>query len=288
MPEGSVQRDRPEIFPAVSKTFESVERPIGAWERFWDNGAARKVVLLVALVAAWESYGRWVSDSDLFPTFFQTATALIRSIGSGDFPINAWNTIRLLLKGYGAGLALAAVLTAFASVSRVGADLLETLASMFNPLPSVALLPFAMITFGFSDNAVIFVLIHAVVWSVALNTQAGFRAVSPTLRMVGHNYGLSAPSFILRILIPGAFPSILAGLKIGWAFSWRTLLAAELVFGASGKSGGIGGYINKNQQNGRTNDVFAALLAVILFGLAIDFVFKAIERRTVRRWGMET
>ena len=143
----------------------------------------------------------------------------------------------------------AALLTALASVSKIGADLLETLTSMFNPLPSIALLPLALIWFGLGDGSVIFVLVHAVLWSVALNTHAGFRALSPTLRMVGQNYGLSAVGFITQILIPGAFPSILTGLKVGWAFAWRTLIAAELVFGASSGSGGIGWYIfeHKNQ-----------------------------------------
>jgi NitT/TauT family transport system permease protein len=121
-------------------------------------------------------------------------------------PNAAESTIVLLLKGYVLGLLLAVGLTAFANVSRIGADLLETLTSMFHPLPSIALLPIAFIWFGLGDNGVIFVIVHAVLWSVALNTHAGFRAVSPTLRMVGRNYGLSTTGYITRILIPGAFP----------------------------------------------------------------------------------
>jgi NitT/TauT family transport system permease protein len=154
-----------------------------------------------------------------------------------------------LFKGYLAGLLLATLLTAFASMTRIGADILETLTAMFNPLPSIALLPLALIWFGLGEGSIIFVLIHAVVWAVALNAFAGFRSVSPTLKMVGRNYGLSRAGFVLRILIPGAFPSILTGLKIGWAFAWRTLIAAELVFGVSSGSGGLGWYIyqSKNQ-----------------------------------------
>src|SRR5437762_996621 len=120
---------------------------------------------------------------------------------------------------------------AYGSVSRIGGDLLETLTSMFHPLPSIALLPIALIWFGLGDSGVIFVIVHAVLWSVALNTHAGFRAVSPTLRMVGRNYGLSTTGYILRIVIPGAIPSILTGLNTGWAFAWRTRIVAELVYG---------------------------------------------------------
>jgi NitT/TauT family transport system permease protein len=266
-----------------------VERPIGAWRRLYENGAVRKVVLLVLLAAIWEAYARSLNNALVFPTLSATAAALLASIGSGELPRAVVYTLTLLVKGYAAGLALAAVLTAFASMSRLGADLLETLTSMFNPLPSIALLPLALIWFGLGDASVIFVLIHAVVWAVALNTHAGFRSLSPTLRMVGQNYGLSPAGYIARILIPGAFPSILTGLKVGWAFAWRTLIAAELVFGASSGSGGIGWYIFEHKNQLLIPNVFAGLLTVILFGLFVEHViFRTIEDRTVRRWGMQT
>src|SRR5688572_9030529 len=249
----------------------------------------RKIVLLVVLAGIWEVYARVLNNPLLFPTFLETVGALLSSIASGELPRALWFTINLLLKGYVAGLVLAAMLTAFASASRIGADLLETLTSMFNPLPSIALLPLALIWFGLGDGSVIFVLIHAVLWSVALNTYTGFRAVSPTLKMVGQNYGLSKVGYITRILIPGAFPSILTGLKVGWAFAWRTLIAAELVFGVSSGTGGLGWFIFENKNELLIPNVFAGLLTVIVFGLVVEnLIFKTIENRTVRRWGMQT
>ena len=247
----------------------------------------RKVLLLIVLAAIWEGYARWLDNPLLFPTLSATLSALSRSLASGELPRAVGYTLSLLAKGYAAGLALAVVLTAFASVSRIGADLLEMLTSMFNPLPSIALLPLALIWFGLGEGSIIFVLVHAVVWAVALNTHAGFRGISPTLRMVGQNYGLSAAGYITRILIPGAFPSILTGLKVGWAFAWRTLIAAELVFGASSGAGGIGWFIFEHKNQLLIPEVFAGLLTVILFGLFVEHViFKTIEDRTVRRWGM--
>src|SRR5207344_3161247 len=136
--------------------------------------------------------------------------------------------------------------------------------------------------------SIIFVLVHSVLWAVALNTHSGFRSVSNTLRMVGRNYGLRGPRYIAGILIPAAFPSILTGLKIGWAFSWRTLIAAELVFGVSSGSGGLGWFIYENKNQLEIPNVFAGLLTVILIGLVVEnLVFHTIERRTVRRWGMQ-
>jgi NitT/TauT family transport system permease protein len=249
----------------------------------------RKALLLVVLAAVWEGYARALDNPLLFPTLTATLVALWEGVRSGELPRASAYTLALLGKGYAAGLAAAAVLTALATVSRLGADLLELLTSMFNPLPSIALLPLALIWFGLGSGSVIFVLIHAVVWAVALNTHAGFRAVSPTLRMVGQNYGMSGAGYITRILIPAAFPSILTGLKIGWAFAWRTLIAAELVFGVSSGAGGIGWYIFERKNQLLIPEVFAGLLTVILFGLFVEHViFRTIEARTVRRWGMQS
>jgi NitT/TauT family transport system permease protein len=274
--------------PDARLDFAVVEKPLGAWNRFWNIGAVRKTFLLFVLAGLWEGYGRWLNNPLLFPTFVDTVKAFFSAIASGELPRAASYTIQLLLKGYVAGLAIAALLTAFASVTRIGADLLETLTSMFNPLPSIALLPLALIWFGLGDGSIIFVLIHAVLWAVALNTYAGFRAVSPTLRMVGQNYGLSKVGYVTRILIPGAFPSILTGLKVGWAFAWRTLIAAELVFGVSSGSGGLGWYIFEQKNQLLIPNVFAGLLTVILFGLVVEIlIFRTIENRTVRRWGMQ-
>jgi NitT/TauT family transport system permease protein len=136
--------------------------------------------------------------------------------------------------------------------------------------------------------SLVFVIVHSVLWAVALNTLTGFRSVPETLRMSGRNYGLHGIKYVALILIPAAFPSILAGLKIGWAFAWRTLIAAELVFGVSSRSGGLGWYIFEARAELETDRVFAGLLAVILIGLAVEAViFRFIERRTVVRWGMQ-
>lgn len=280
---------RPERFLTPSTSgFGVVEKPLSAWEKLSGNGAFRKAVLLIVLAVAWELYARWLNNSLVFPTFTATITALWQGIVSGRIPAAAAASLKVLIQGYAIGLICAGLLTALASATRIGADLLETLTSMFNPLPSIALLPLAMIWFGFGDGSIIFVLVHAVLWAVALNTHSGFRGVSPTWRMVGRNYGLSQPAYVFRILIPGAFPSILTGLKIGWAFAWRTLIAAELVFGASSGGGGLGWFIFENKNALQIASVFAGLLTVILFGLFVEnVIFRTLEQRTIQRWGMQ-
>jgi len=289
MPDAGVQVQRPEfVADSQSQAFGVVQKPLTAWERIYGNSGLRKAALLVLLGIIWEGYARKIDNPLLFPTFSATVEAFVRAIASGVIPERTWASIRVLLQGYSVGLVLAALLTAFATASRVGTDLLETLTAMFNPLPSIALLPLAVLWFGLGNGSLIFVLIHAVLWSVALNTHAGFRSVSQTLRMVGRNYGLSGPRYVLQILIPAAFPNILTGLKIGWAFAWRTLIAAELVFGVSQGSGGLGWYVFENKNLLEIPNVFAGLFTVILIGLTVEnLIFRNIEKRTIGRWGMQ-
>lgn len=282
--------ERPEFVRTVeTEAYGVVQKPLTTWEKIYDNGAARKTFLLLVMVVAWEAYARWLNSPLLFPTFGATVRAFYDAIASGVLPHRTWFSIKVLLQGYAIGLVLAALLTAFATATRIGTDLLETLTSMFNPLPSIALLPLALIWFGLGNGSLIFVLIHSVLWSVALNTHTGFKAVSQTLRMVGRNYGLTGPRYIMKILIPAAFPSILTGLKIGWAFAWRTLIAAELVFGVSSGSGGLGWYIYENKNQLEIPAVFAGLFTVIIIGLVVEnLIFHRIEASTIRKWGMQT
>ncbi len=264
-----------------------VEKPLSAAERLLNRAWLRKLLILVALAAVWEAYARVLDNELLFPTFSATLRAFADGVTSGVLLQRAATSLRVLLMGYACGVALAALLTVLAIASRVGADVLETVTAMLNPLPAVALLPLALIWFGLGDGSLIFVLINSVTWVIALNTHAGFLAVSRTLKMVGRNYGLRGPRFVAKILIPAAFPSILTGLKIGWAFAWRTLIAAELVFGVSSGSGGLGWFIFENKNLLNIPEVFAGLLTVILIGLAVEnIVFRTVERRTLVRWGV--
>jgi NitT/TauT family transport system permease protein len=274
--------------PVTTAVLEVVKHDRTVWQRLSASVAVRRVAILAALALVWELYARWLANPLLLPTFSATAIALASSFASEALPKALWFTIQMLLQGYLLGLIVAVLLTAFASATRIGADLLETLTAMFNPLPAIALLPLALIWFGLGNGSVIFVLVHAVLWPVALNTHAGFRAVSPTWRMVGQNYGLSGLAYVTRILLPGAFPSILTGLKAGWAFAWRTLIAAELVFGVSSGSGGLGWYIFERKNQLLIPEVFAGLLTVIIVGLLVEnLIFRTIESRTVRKWGMQ-
>jgi sulfonate transport system permease protein len=286
----STPQQRPEFVQKTEvDTLGVIQKPLSMWEKLYNIGALRKFLLLVILALVWEVYAQNLGNALLFPTFSATVKAFWSNIADGILPSRTWLSIQILLEGYAAGLAIAAIFTGIASTTQLGTDFLELLTSMFNPLPSIALLPLALIWFGLGSGTLVFILIHSVLWSVALNTHTGFQSVSPTLRMVGSNYGLSGLPYIAKILIPAALPNILAGMKIGWAFAWRTLIAAELVFGASSGSGGLGWFIYENKNNLEIPSVFAGLFTVIIIGLAVEqLVFQNLTRITVQRWGMQS
>jgi len=274
--------------PVAATGASEVERKLSVLELLWNDGFVRKTVIILFLAAVWEAYGVYLDNPLLFPTLHDTIATLYDRVKDGTIPMRAWTSLKVLFMGYSAGIVLAAIFTVLAISTRIGTDFLETVTAMFNPLPAIALLPLALIWFGLGNGSLVFVLIHSVLWAVALNTHSGFLSVSNTLRMVGRNYGLHGLSYVGRILIPAAFPSILTGLKIGWAFAWRTLIAAELVFGVSSGSGGLGWFIYENKNQLEIANVFAGLFTVIMIGLLVEnVIFRTIEQRTVRRWGMQ-
>ena len=264
------------------------ELQLGILPRIWANGFFRKAMILVLLGVIWEGYARYLDNELLFPTLTATVQTLVDGFVTGPLVQRTLSSLKVLLTGYAIGIGLAGILTIAAINTRIGSDFLETLTAMFNPLPAIALLPLSLIWFGLGTNSIVFVLVHSVVWAVSLNTHQGFMGVSQTMRMVGRNYGLRGFPFVFKILIPAAFPSILTGLKIGWAFAWRTLIAAELVFGVSSGQGGLGWYIFENRNLLDIPAVFAGLLTVIIIGLIVEnLIFRVIETRTVRKWGMQ-
>ena len=277
-----VEYDLPPLPPQAAET------PLPWHERLWQHAALRKGVILALLAVVWELAARYTDNDLLLPGAWQTAQAFVEGVTSGELLARAGQSMRVLVQGYLAGVVLAFVLTTLAVSTRFGRDLLSTLTAMFNPLPAIALLPLALLWFGLGEGSLVFVLIHSVLWALALNMYAGFLGVSDTLRMAGRNYGLTGLRYVLQILVPAALPAILAGLKIGWAFAWRTLIAAELVFGASSGKGGLGWYIFQNRNELYTDRVFAGLAAVVIIGLLVEnLAFDTLERLTVRRWGMQ-
>ncbi|HLV16785.1 MAG TPA: ABC transporter permease, partial [Pseudomonas sp.] len=185
-------------------TEKPLERTLPLATRLWQYGWLRKGVILVALAVIWELVARYQNNDLLLPGFLQTAEALFNGLASGELLQKSATSLDVLIRSYLIGIVLAFGLTTLAVSTQVGRDLLSTLTSMLNPLPAIALLPLALLWFGLGEGSLIFVLVHSVLWPLALSTYAGFLGVSETQRMAGRNYGLKGVRFVALILVPAA------------------------------------------------------------------------------------
>jgi NitT/TauT family transport system permease protein len=250
--------------------------------------ALRYAIVLIVLLALWQAY---VSVSHVSPLLvgspLDVARQLWADVLNGKIPSATLHTLQTLLTGLAIGAVIGFVLASFAVFSPVGRDLLAVLTAVLNPLPAIAILPLAIIWFGLSDRSIVFIVTLATIWPVAINTDTGFRTISATTQMVARNLGLRGPRLVVDVLLPAAMPYILTGLKTAWAFGWRTVVAAELVFGVAGSQGGLGWYINTARYYLQTSQIFAGLVVISVLGIAVEALFAAVEQRTVVRWGVK-
>ena len=163
---------RPEVTRELSSSedFGVIQKELTIWEQLFNQAWLRKCVLLVLIAVIWEVYGRHLDNPLLVPTFSDTVSALWSAIASGVLPDRTLTTLKVLAIGFSVGVFLAAVLTILAITTQLGTDFLETVTAMFSPLPAIALLPLALIWFGLGIGSLIFVMVHSVLWPLALNT----------------------------------------------------------------------------------------------------------------------
>jgi hypothetical protein len=162
-------------------------RPLSLPARILRLTAVRRLIVVLVLALLWQFGATYINNALLFPTLTETLAALREAVVDGPLIERTLTSLQVLLMGYTVGLALAGLFTTFAVSTRIGTDVLSTLTAMFNPLPAIALLPLALLWFGLGAKSLVFVIVHSVLWAVALNTHSGFTAVSETLRMAGQN-----------------------------------------------------------------------------------------------------
>ena len=248
----------------------------------------RKAIVIAVLLALWEVGARMADAPLLFTTFIDVCQALADSITAGDGSLLEYTkeTCKSLFAGFAIGALVASVLTVLAINTKLGEQFLSTITGAFAPLPAVAVFPISLMIFGISYASIVFIAAFATVFPVAVSMTQGFKAVAPTLRNVGKNMGMSSLGLTCRVLLPAALPAILTGLRNGFSNAFRALVAVEMVIGAATGSGGLGWAVMAAKQNLEIPQVYAAILAIMIVGLAFEGVFRLIEAKTVRKWGM--
>ncbi|MFA7078147.1 MAG: ABC transporter permease [Syntrophomonas sp.] len=249
----------------------------------------QKALFVLMLMMVWETLARTVFFN---PTVFPSVTAILNAfaegVASGLLIEKTAYSLLLIFKGLLISLLTAVLLSSMAIMSSLAENIVTTLNSILHPLPGIALLPVAILWFGIGEASIIFIVIHSVLWPMVVNFMTGFKTIPRIYMDVGKNIGLRPIGLLWGVILPASLPYLLSGTKIGWARAWRSVIAAEMVFGAaSGTAGGLGWHIYMTRYLFDISGTFAALLAIIIVGILVEeLLFNNIEKHTVIKWGM--
>jgi NitT/TauT family transport system permease protein len=186
-------------------------------------------------------------------------------------------------EGYLIAVAIGVPLGVATARLRIVRDAVKPVLMGFQGLPSICWLPLALLWFGLNDAAIIFVVVMGSLLSIAIGTEDAVSGINPVLLLVSGTLGIRGPRFYVGVLLAAALPGIVTGLKLGWSFAWRALMAGELLY----VSGGLGQLLNTARELMEVSQVMAVMLAIIIIGTAVDrLVFQSLELRIRRRWGL--
>lgn len=242
---------------------------------------------MAIVIGVWAFFVREQATEMTMPPPWEVARVFLDFVLSGELVFKLYNTVLAIVVGLLASMVIAVIMTTAALLNTRAAYVVEVLTTIMHPMPSVAMIPLVIVWVGIGFPGVVALTINSCLWPILLNAYTGFRAVHKTYMEVGRNVGLRKFQLISFVMIPSALPYLLAGLKVAWARSWRTVVAAEMVFGTTSASEGIGWFIFEALQYVNFSQILSGVFVIILFGILMERgVFETIEKRTVIRWGM--
>lgn len=248
----------------------------------------RKWWFAAGLLVIWQAGAILVDNSQIMPGIPAVLSALNKELLGGGLLLPTLYTLIVILAGLALSLACALMLAMFASRHAGVRDGIKWLSGIFHPLPGIAILPILIVWFGIGYEAILVLILHSVLWPILVNLLAAIDTFPPTLIKVGDNYDLSMTRRFLYLTLPGIMPSLIAGLKTGWARAFRAAISAEMFFGAIGSTGGLGWFLVKKRVFLDTTGLFAGLVIIALVGILFEnVVLRELERRTLKRWGMQ-
>ncbi len=251
--------------------------------------ALTSFIFFAALIAAWEFAARAGGVSQvMFPPPSSVARYLWQSAGDGTLESATLVTIKRLLVGYAVGLLLGIPLGLFTAKFKVFQDTVGVLALGMQALPSVCWVPLALGWFGQTEAAMLFVVIMGTLWSVIIATSDGVRSMPPIYLRAAKTMGSTGLHSWVRVILPASLPYLVGGMKQGWAFAWRSLMAAE-IFVTILTGFGLGQLLHYGRELLAMDQVMGVMIVLIVLGLLADkLLFAPWERFLHRRWGTGT
>ncbi|HKW15088.1 MAG TPA: ABC transporter permease [Candidatus Krumholzibacteria bacterium] len=243
-----------------------------------------RLVFFGGLLVAWELVGRsglW--PEYLFPPFSKVLAAIGHGFSDKSYPIGIGSSLWRLVEGY----LIALVIGLFVGMAMAEVQWLKDTVGLLvmglQALPSICWLPLAILWFGLNERAILFVVVMGAVMSIAQSTEDGIRNTSTVYIKAARNLGAKGLRIYSAVIFPAALPSIVTGMKMGWAFAWRSLMAGELLYTLPG----LGHLLNMGRELNDMSQVLAVIIVIVTIGLITDkLVFGAVEKRVRARWGL--
>jgi NitT/TauT family transport system permease protein len=240
----------------------------------------------VLLLGVWQLMvwsGRW--SPVLLPAPMDVARYLRDAAMDGSLAVAIGVTMRRLVVGYLLGVAIGLPLGLLSSTFTLVEDTIGVLSLGLQTLPSVCWIPLALLWFGQTEGAMLFVVIMGTVWSVIIATDTGARTISPSFARAARTMGSEGFHKWTRVILPASLPFLISGMKQGWAFAWRSLMAAE-IYVTILTGFGLGHLLHYGRELNAMDQVIGIMLVIVAIGLLTDkLVFAPWERFTQERWG---
>ncbi|WP_442601889.1 ABC transporter permease [Paenibacillus sp. KN14-4R] len=251
------------------------------------NIALRRGIFLIVLLIAWEAAYRLIGwESWKFPSLFQTFEAFYLGFTEGQMLEATIASVRRLIIAFAISISVGTLLGFLFARYRFLDDTLGFLVVALQTVPSIAWLPFAMIWFGFNDVSVIFITALGATWTMALSARTGIKNIPPLYIKAAQTMGTgNGFKMFYQIYVPAAFPHLMNGVRVAWAFAWRALVAGELI----AKGVGLGQLLQDGKGLGDTALMLCIVIIIAVIGTISDhFCFKRLEDKLLVRYGLSS
>jgi len=245
---------------------------------------AKKIAFFVGIVLVWQaldSANIW--PDKIFPSPLEVGESLWYGASNGTLFYGIGTSLWRLAIGLSIAIAGGIMLGVFMARVETVNQTIGSIVLGLQSIPSVAWSPLAIVWFGLTDAGIIFVTVAGAIFSVTINTYTGVKNINPDYIAAAQNMGAKGSQLITKVLIPAAFPYMISGFKQGWAFAWRGVIGAELLFSFLG----LGFLLNVGRQLSDVSQVIAMMLVIMIIGILIDgLIFKKLEDKVMSRWGL--
>ena len=252
------------------------------WSGLWPQLVALAVAVAVWQVVVWSGW----RPANMLPGPLPVFRSLFGDLSNGDFYIGVAITLQRAVLGYGiavvAGSAVGLLVARVSILRRALGSALLGLQSM----PSISWFPLAILLFQHSEPAIIFVVLLGAAPAIANGLLSGVDHVQPLLVRVGRVMGARGLGLYRHVILPAALPSFVGGLKQGWAFAWRSLMAGELIITFSGHQPSLGQQLRLAPNLANTQQLIALMMVIFTIGVVVDLGFGVLDREIRRRWGL--